>query len=69
MLRALKKIHVGCIDIYTHDMYLNVCVCDKFLSCQKWQKNEIWDFSGITCVSKSYFVDFFNVNVILKKFQ
>ena len=23
---------------WARDMYLNVCVCDEFLSCQKWQK-------------------------------
>ena len=27
-------------------MYLNVCVCDEFLSCQKWQKMKFWTFQA-----------------------
>ena len=41
------------------DMYLNVCVCNEFLSSQKWQKNEILDFSGTTCASLGYFIQYF----------
>ena len=40
-------------------MYLNACVCDEFLSSQKWQKNEILDFSGQTYVSSGYFIQYF----------
>ena len=28
------------------DMYLNVCVCDEFLKCQKWQKIKFWTFQA-----------------------
>ena len=28
------------------------CLCMRWsLSCQKWQKGEVWDFSGSTCLS------------------
>ena len=27
-------------------MYFNVCVCDEFLSCQKWQKIKFWTFQA-----------------------
>ena len=27
-------------------MYLNVCVCDEFLGCQKWQKIKFWTFQA-----------------------
>ena len=27
-------------------MYLNVCVCNEFLSCQKWQEIKFWTFEA-----------------------
>ena len=49
-------------------MYLNVYVCDEFLSSQKLQKNEISDFSGPTCVN-GYLIHILYVNVVLEKFR
>ena len=31
----------------TCDMNLNVCVCVKFLSSQKWQKMKFWTFQAL----------------------
>ena len=36
------------------------CLCVRWiLSCQKWQKNEVLDFSGPTCMSYGYFIQYF----------
>ena len=40
----LKKINLR--RKLARDMYLNVCVYDEFLSCQKWQKMKFLNFQA-----------------------
>ena len=41
LLRAFKKKKSSYDENLARDMYLNICVCDEFLSCQKWQLNSV----------------------------
>ena len=50
-------------------MYLNVCVCDKLLSSQKWQKMKFWTFQAKPVQVRVISSSIFYVNVVLENFQ
>ena len=46
-------------------MYLNVCVCNEFLSCKKWQKLIFWAFQAQPAnPAKGYFIRILYANVV-----
>ena len=51
------------------DMYLNVCVCDEFLSSQKWQKIKFWTFQAQPVWVRVISSSILYVNVALEKCQ
>ena len=54
---------------WTRDMNLNVCMCDKFLSSQKWQKIKFWTFQAEPVWVRVISSSILYVNVVLEKFQ
>ena len=43
--RGFKK-KSNCDETWAHDMYLNVCVCDKFLAARNGKKMKFWTFKA-----------------------
>ena len=50
-------------------MYLNVCVCDKFLSSQELKKNFFCTFQAQPVCVRVILFSILYVNVVLEKFQ
>ena len=51
------------------DVYLNVCACDEFLSCQKWEKLNFGLFRPKLPELGNYFIHILYVNVVPEKYQ